>query len=196
METALFQNVNTVVFYVLILLCMFCWLFKKEILLMISRIAIRHANRLVYFFYSRMRDMILDSVFFKNKTRLIMLFIILLFFKTETAIGFYWFPIALVTGMFLGAIIATRDTDGTGYTTKYVVPDIVYTISSICVSIGMFLFFYKNNLICGSTLNILITMLAYTAVTERSLFLGKHALVYQGLYMMSGENDRIKSHLR
>jgi hypothetical protein len=196
METALFQNVNTIVFYVLILLCVFCWFFSKEIFHKIDRIAIRHANRLVYFFYSRMREMILDSVFFKNKTRLIMLFIILLFFKTETAIGFYWFPVALIIGMFLGAIIATRDTDGTGYTAKYVVPDIVYTISSIGMTAVMFLFFYKNNLMCGSTVNTLITILIYLMVTERSLFLGKHALVYEGMYMMSGENDRIKSHLR
>lgn len=194
METALFQNVNTIVFYVLTSICIFSSIFSKQILEKITLTGKNSSNRLVFFFCSKINELILDSVFLKNKTTLIILFIILLFFKTETAIGFYWFPVALVIGIFFGILIATRDTEDIGYATKYVVPDIVYTISSICISTGMFLFFYKNNLICGSVVNITLTALLYFMITEKSLFLGKYLLTKKQECTFSGEEQRLERH--
>lgn len=195
METALFQNVNTIVFYVLILVCVFFRFFFKQIFDKIDRIAIRHPNRLVYFFCLKIKESVLNSVFFKNTlVKLVSLFLIVLLFKTETAIGPHWFPMTLIIGIFFGILIATRDTIDSGYTKKYTVSDTVYTISSISITVCMFLFFYKNNLICGSVANIMLTALLYFMITEKSLFLGKYILTKKQECTFSGEEQRLERH--
>lgn len=127
---------------------------------------------------------------------LIMLGCIALYFRTDTAIGTQWFLSAIFIGILSGIFISMRDTEDTGYNEKYIVGDKYYVIVSGCITICMFLFFAKNNLVCGSTLNQIVTTFLYGTCTEISSFIGKDILKNERACRFSGEEQRLLRHKR
>lgn len=116
------------------------------------------------------------------------LFIILLgttfYFKTDIAIGYQWFMLSVVLSFFGGIILATRNVEKTELTEKYIVPDNIYSRVSGIIMCCMFLYFLQGNLICGSTLNQVLTMLLLYISMNTSSLIGKEVICNKSFFIL------------